>query len=152
MEAINYWAIFTAIVVVASALSAAIIGKCKVAKGWAKQLISWLVAVALTYLAWWIDILPAIKEPGWLFILIQGICVGLVSNGLVDTELIKKLYAVIFGVLHDKIVTIEQEGSIEDKGIAMKFQNEIKDYLYEKDGKVCIDLVVTKEQQAKKEE
>jgi uncharacterized membrane protein len=40
--------------------------------------------------------LPAMAEPAWLYVLIQGVCIGLVSNGIYDIPAIKKLYEWIF--------------------------------------------------------
>lgn len=91
-----YWVIFAAVATVASSLSAAIIGGFGIKIVWAKRLISWASAVALTFGAWAIHLLPGLGEPAWVFVLLQGICIGLTSNGIYSIEAIKKFYALIF--------------------------------------------------------
>lgn len=92
----DYWTLFAAIVAVASAASAALIKLFGITTNWVKQVISWVVAIALAFLAYAIGMLPAMAEPAWLYVLIQGVCIGLVSNGIYDIPAIKKLYERIF--------------------------------------------------------
>lgn len=92
----DYWTLFAAIVAVVSAAAAALIKLFNVKTGWLKQVISWLVAIGLTFAAWAIGILPSLGEPAWLYVLIQGVCVGLVSNGFYDIPAIKKFYEWLF--------------------------------------------------------
>jgi len=92
----NYWTLFAAIVAVVSAVAAALIKLFKVKAGWLKQVISWLVAIGLTFAAWAIGMLPSLGEPAWFYVLIQGVCVGLVSNGFYDIPAIRKFYEWLF--------------------------------------------------------
>ncbi len=91
-----YWVIFAAVATVASSLSAAIIGGCGIETKWVKRVISWVSAIALTFGAWAINLLPGLGEPAWVFVLLQGICIGLTSNGIYSIDAIKKFYALVF--------------------------------------------------------
>lgn len=94
-----YWVIFGAIAAVASAVASPIISWTK-AQGIWQQVISWVVAVALTFAAWGLQLLPdipALVDPTWLWVALQGVCVGLVSNGIYDIPFIQKIYAFLFG-------------------------------------------------------
>lgn len=91
-----YWLIFGAIATVASAVASPIITWTK-AEGIWRQVIAWISAIALTFAAWGLQFIPALGDPAWLWVGLQGVCVGLVSNGIYDVPFIKKLYALIFG-------------------------------------------------------
>lgn len=91
-----YWLIFGAIATVSTAVTATFTNWFK-AKGVWKQIISWVTAVALTFAAWGLNFIPALGQPEWFWVALQGICVGLVSNGIYDVPFIKKLYKLIFG-------------------------------------------------------
>ena len=58
--------------------------------------VSWVVAIALTYGAWFIGYTPAISQPAWLWVLIEGVLVGLASTGIYDKAVITKIYDWIF--------------------------------------------------------
>lgn len=96
MLTVTYWEIFAAVALVASNMSAAIIGGCGVDIKWVRRLISWVVAIALTFGAWAINLLPGLGDPAWVFVLLQGVCIGVMSNGLYTIDAIKKFYAIVF--------------------------------------------------------
>ena len=91
-----YWVIFGAIAAIATAVAATINGWFKAEGVW-KQIISWITAIGLTFAAWGLQFIPALGQPEWLWVGLQGVCVGLVSNGIYDIPFIKKLYELIFG-------------------------------------------------------
>lgn len=98
-----YWAIFGAIAAIATAVAATINGWFK-ATGFWKQFIAWVSALGLTFAAWGLGFIPALGTPDWLWVALQGVCVGLVSNGIYDIPFVKKLYELIFGKKEPKQV------------------------------------------------
>lgn len=91
-----YWAIFGAIAAIATAVAATINGWFK-ATGFWKQFVAWVSALGLTFAAWGLGFIPALGTPEWLWVGLQGVCVGLVSNGIYDIPFVKKIYELIFG-------------------------------------------------------
>jgi len=155
MISLSFWGIFAAIATVSSAVSAAVLGACKITKSWLQQLIAWVIAIALSFAAWGLHLFPAITSPEWLAILVQGFFVGLVSNGVYDIEAVKKLFALLFGenVPEDTKDTEDEiwraveisvpEGKSEQSNVN-KMQGYIRDYMYIEDGMAKL-TILTKE-------
>ena len=142
MLTFSYWAVFAAIVAIASALSGAVIGKFKVHESWAKYLISWMFAIAVTFAAWGLKFIPALGTPAWAFVLLQGFCAGLVSNKFYDIEWVKKLYKLIFGEDYPEYITLEETASSNTAPLAnvMKFQKVLSEFIKVEDGKVYLTV------------
>ena len=98
-----YWVIFAAIASIATAVTATVANWFK-AEGFWKQFIAWVTSIGLTFAAWGLQFIPALGDPAWLWVALQGVCVGLVSNGIYDVPFIKKLYELIFGNKNQKAV------------------------------------------------
>lgn len=142
MITLTYWAVFAAIVAIASAVSAAIIGGLKIKKSWAEYLISWVSAIALAFVAYGLKFLPALGEPWWAFVLLQGFVMGLVSNKFYDIEWVKKLYKLIFGEDYEITIVLEEEAGTSTSPLSqvMKFQKTLAKYIKVEDGKVKLTV------------
>ena len=81
----------------------------KTDKKWVNHLISWVLSILATYVAYAIGYMPAIGEPWWLWILIEGIGVGVLANGIYTIEVIKKVYDFIFGFIDGKWYITEEK-------------------------------------------
>lgn len=108
MLTVSYWGLFSAIVAIASVISGAIIGWLKINKSWAQYATSWACTIGLAFGAWALKFLPALGEPEWAFVLMQGFVMGLVSNKFYDIPAIKKLYLKVFGEDFSDLVVIEE--------------------------------------------
>lgn len=73
-----------------------IVKVCKVQKGWVKQLISWIVPVVLSVLGFCLGLglfagYGALTAwTGWVYTILTGFGVGLISNGLYDISGVQK--------------------------------------------------------------
>jgi uncharacterized membrane protein len=69
---------------------------CKVQKGWVKQLISWIVPVVVSVLGFCLGLglfagYGALTAwTGWVYTILTGVGVGLISNGLYDISGVQK--------------------------------------------------------------
>lgn len=89
----------------------------KTEKKWVNKLITFILAIIATYVAWIIGYIPAFGNPEWLTVLIEGITVGLVAIGLYSDKNLKAFYDFIFSFIngekwYDKI---EKDGDGTDK-------------------------------------
>ena len=75
-------------------ISALLIKWFKVEKGWVKQIVSWVAPVVL-FVAGNLLNIGFMAEFTWLMTVIYGLGAGLVSNGIFDIELVKKLLAAL---------------------------------------------------------
>ena len=64
------------------------------AKGWMKQIASWLVALILSMAGWWLK-LGVFDGLIWWHALVFGAGVGLAANGFFDIKLIQTMLGVI---------------------------------------------------------
>lgn len=69
--------------------------------GWANQLISWIIGIAITMFGWFFD-LGCLADANWWQALIVGFGVSLAANGVFDINLIKWLLELIFGKINKK--------------------------------------------------
>ena len=56
----------------------------------AKQLVSWIVAIALVFAASFFDLSPFLAEETTFGLLINGVGVGLIANGVKDVAFVTK--------------------------------------------------------------
>lgn len=69
----------------------------KIEKGWAKQLISWIVPILVTTFGFVLQVGlfstfgPLTAWTGWLYAVLTGLGTGLVSNGIYDINGVKTL-------------------------------------------------------------
>ena len=142
MTTFSFWAVFAAIVAIASALTGAVSGWFKIEKSWVKVLLSWIFSIGLAFAAWGLKFLPAIGTPEWAFVLLHGFCAGLVSNRFYDIDWVKRLYKVIFGEDYPEYVTLEETPSANGSRLTnvMKFQNELADYIKVEDDKITLTV------------
>ena len=71
-------------------------------KKWVIELLSWVIAIAATYVAWILDYMPAIFQPEWLSILFEGLLVGIAANIAHGYEITKKILDFIFSFINKK--------------------------------------------------
>ena len=71
-------------------------------KRWVNRLMSWVLSILASYTAWVIGYLPAIGQPEWAWILVEGVGVGLMANGIYTSETIKKIYDFLFSFIDGK--------------------------------------------------
>ena len=69
-------------------------------KKWVNKLITFILGILATYVAWIIGYIPAFGNPEWLTVLIEGITVGLVAIGLYSDNNLKAFYDFIFSFIN----------------------------------------------------
>lgn len=74
----------------------------KTDKKWVNHLISWVLSILATYVAWIIGYMPAIGQPEWAWIALEGVGVGLMANGIYTIKVIKKIYDFLFSFIDGK--------------------------------------------------
>lgn len=74
----------------------------KVDAKWFNELLSWVIAIAATYVAWILGKIPAIFQPEWLSILFEGILVGIAANITYGYDWVKKILDFIFSFIDGK--------------------------------------------------
>lgn len=74
----------------------------KVDKKWFNELLSWVIAIAATFVAWMIGKMPTFFEPEWLCVLVEGIFVGMVANLTYGYDWVKKILDFIFQFIDGK--------------------------------------------------
>lgn len=62
-------------------------------KGIISQLLSWIVAIALSGLGWWLQIGMYVGVE-WFWIFIYGLAGGLISNGIFDTAIVTAIISI----------------------------------------------------------
>lgn len=131
------------IIALASAITAAIIGAAKIEKKWLKHLIAFLFTIGLSFAAYFIKWLPALGEPWWAFILLEGGLLSLASMGLYTFDEVKKLWEIIFHQPMTKVVTLQNAIPTNNSAhaVGMSFQNEIAPYVYQEDGVNKLDVI-----------
>lgn len=72
----------------------------KTDKKWVNKLITFVLAIITTYVAWIIGYIPAFGNPEWLTVLVEGIVVALVSIGLYSDKNLKAFYDFIFSFIN----------------------------------------------------
>ena len=79
------------------AVSAWLIGICKVTKNWLKQLISWVLPVVICAIAYLLqfglfaDYGTIAEWQGWVLTAVTALGIGLIANGIYDIEFVKML-------------------------------------------------------------
>lgn len=81
----------------------------KTDKKWVNRLISFVLAIAATFVAWIIGYIPAFGSPEWLAVLVEGIVVGLVANGLYNDKNLKAFYDFIFSFINGEKWYVEKK-------------------------------------------
>lgn len=69
-------------------------------KKWVNRLITIILGILATYVAWIIGYIPAFGNPEWLTVLVEGIVVSLVSIGLYSDKNLKAFYDFIFSFIN----------------------------------------------------
>lgn len=79
----------------------------RVNKRWFNELLSWVIAIGATYVAWILGAMPTFFEPEWLCVLFEGVLVGLAANYMYGYDWVKKILDFIFqfigGKWYDKV-------------------------------------------------
>ena len=81
----------------------------KTEKKWVNKLVTFILAILTTYVAWIIGYIPAFGNPEWLTILVEGIVVGLVSIGLYSDKNLKAFYDFIFSFINGEKWYVEKK-------------------------------------------
>ena len=81
----------------------------KTEKKWVNKLVTFILAILTTYVAWIIGYIPAFGNPAWLTILVEGIVVGLVSIGLYSDKNLKAFYDFIFSFINGEKWYVEKK-------------------------------------------
>lgn len=93
----EFFATFSGFVAGVVLVSQFIIRIAKVDKGWLKQLISWLLSIALAavgfgfQLGYFADFGPINQWQGWVLTALNGVGAGLVANGIFDIDLVQDI-------------------------------------------------------------
>lgn len=101
-----------------------IVKVCKVQKGWVKQLISWIVPVVLSVLGFCLGLglfagYGALTAwTGWVYTILTGVGVGLISNGLYDISGVQKALDWITDLIK-RLVPKKQEAVAETTSVAV---------------------------------
>ena len=85
----NFWATVTVLVGLVMTITNAINNRFTINRTW-KQVVSWAVSIILTVGTYFLG-LTTVGNPTWLSLILTGLAVGLVSNGVYDIEAIKEL-------------------------------------------------------------
>lgn len=83
----NFWATASTIVALTTSITAVINNKLNPNKIW-KQVIAWLVSIALTVGGYFLGMVNVV-EPEWFVLIVTGFIVGLASNGFYTIPVIK---------------------------------------------------------------
>lgn len=143
MTTLAFAGVCAGIVALASAITAAIVGDCKIEKKWQKQLIAFAITELLCFGAYWIKWLPAYGEPWWLVLLGEGLLLSLASMGLYSIDVIAKIWELLFHEPMTKIVKIEEDIPTGNRPVdkVMKFQNELAPFIKNEGDKITIKVV-----------
>ena len=69
-------------------------------KKWVIELMSWVIAIGVTYVAWIFCKIPAIFQPEWMSILFEGLLVGIAANIAHGYEITKNILNFIFSFIN----------------------------------------------------
>lgn len=83
----NFWATASVLAAMSTALAGVVNGILNPNGTW-KQVIAWVISILLTIGGYFGGIIT-VAEPAWLSLVLTGLVVGLVSNGLYDIPSIK---------------------------------------------------------------
>lgn len=72
----------------------------KTDKKWVNRLITLVLGIVTTYVAYAIGYIPAFGEPVWLTIFVEGIVVALVSMGFFTDKNLKAFYDFIYSFIN----------------------------------------------------
>lgn len=79
----------------------------KVDKKWFNELLSWVIAVGATFVAWILGYMPTFFQPEWACVLFEGILVGIAANITYGYDWVKKILDFVFqfidGKWYDKV-------------------------------------------------
>lgn len=79
----------------------------RVNKRWFNELLSWVIAIGATFVAWILGAMPTFFEPEWLCVLFEGVLVGIAANYAYGYDWVKKILDFIFqfigGKWYDKV-------------------------------------------------
>ena len=84
-------------------------------KKWVNKLITFILSIIATYVAWIIGYIPSFGSPEWLTVLIEGITVGLVAIGLYNSDNLKAFYDFIFSFINGEKWYGEKAVETKDK-------------------------------------
>lgn len=87
---VEFWWIAPILVTLTTTLTGVLNKGCQVEQTWVKQLVSWLVAAALSVATCLLKFL-VFGEPVWLGVICLAVVVGLSSNGFYDIPTIKSV-------------------------------------------------------------
>lgn len=74
----------------------------KVQAKWFNELLSWVIAIAATFVAWLLGYMPTFFQPEWACVLFEGILVGVAANITYGYDWVKKILDFIFGFIDGK--------------------------------------------------
>ena len=77
----------------------------KVDKKWFNELLSWVIAIAATFVAWILGAMPTFFQPEWACVLFEGVLVGIAANITYGYDWVKKILDFIFGFIDGKWYT-----------------------------------------------
>lgn len=81
----------------------------KVDKKWFNELLSWVIAVGATFVAWILGYMPTFFQPEWACVLFEGILVGIAANIAYGYDWVKKILDFIFQFIDGKWYEIEKK-------------------------------------------
>lgn len=59
-------------------------------------IVSWVVSIIVAFGAWIIGYLPPISQPDWLWILIEGVLIGIAGQWAYGKDIVKKILDFVF--------------------------------------------------------
>jgi len=91
---LDFFAVFGALLPLVVSITAFLVYRFTMNKT-SKQITAWLIAIALTFLGWWMQI-GYLTEITWWMALIHGFALGLAANGFFDIAMIKAILTFLF--------------------------------------------------------
>lgn len=78
-------------------------------------IISWVVSIGVAFGAWVIGYLPPISQPDWLWILIEGIMVGIAGQWAYGKDIVKKILDFVFSWINGEKWYLPKEDAVKEE-------------------------------------
>ena len=81
---------------------------------WLNEVMSWLIAIAATFIAWILGYMPTFFQPEWACVLLEGVFVGMAANFMYGYEWVKKILDFIFSFIDGKYYDKKEDEEKEE--------------------------------------